>query len=72
MTQVSPEQTVVTVKPQPDVYTVLLIIGILVLGVAVGLVLYTLLSQPPGGYGLPFGALFDAGQLPDPIRPPGK
>jgi len=65
MAQPDTESSVVTVKPQPDVYTVLIIAAILVLGASVGLVLYNLLV----GYGLPFGSLFDASQLPEPIRP---
>ena len=72
MTQANPEGPIVTVKAQPDVYTVLLIVAILVLGVSIGLVLNNLLSAPPSGYGLSFGALFDSAKLPEPIRPPGQ
>ena len=69
MTQANGEQPVVTVKAQPNVYTVLLIVAIIALGVAIALVLHTLMSQPPDGYGLSFGALFDSAKLPEPIRP---
>ena len=61
---------VITVKPQPDVYTVLLIVAILALGVSIGLVIYNLMSAPPVGYGVTFGELFDASKWPEPIRPP--
>ena len=47
-------------KPQANVYTVLLIVAILALGVTIGLVLHNLLSPPPAGYGLDIGALFDS------------
>ena len=69
MTQASGEQPVVTVKPQPNLYTVLMIVAIIALGVSIGLVLHNLMSAPPDGYGLSFGALFDAKKLPEPIRP---
>ncbi len=69
MTQANGEQPVVTVKAQPNVYTVLLIVAIIALGVAIGLVMNHLMSPPPKGYGLSFGALFDSAKLPEPIRP---
>ena len=72
MTQANTDAPTITVKPQPDIYTVLLIVAILVLGVAVGLVLHKLMAAPPGGYGLSFGALFDCAKLPEPIRPPAQ
>ena len=67
MTQIS-GNTVIEVKPQPDVYTVLLLVSIITLGIALGLCLYCLLQpvEPAGGggYGLEFSQLFD-GTLPD-------
>ena len=68
MTQIS-GNTVIEVKPQPDVYTVLLLASIITLGIALGLCLYCLL-QPvgEGGYGLEFSQLFD-GTLPDKLLP---
>ncbi len=50
------EQPVVSVKPQSDVYTLLVIVTILALAVAVGLTLYDLMS--PEGYAMRFGDIF--------------
>ena len=72
MTQAYTDAPTVTVKSQPDVYTVLLIVAILVLGVSIGLVLSNLMAAPPDGYGLSFGALFDSAKLPEAIRPPAQ
>ncbi len=72
MTQANPEGPTLTVKAQPDVYTALLIVAILILGVSIGLVMSNLLGATPSGYGLSFGALFDSSKLPEPIRPPGQ
>ena len=73
MTQANSDQPVITVKPSPDIYTVLLIVGILVIGVSVGLVLHNLLTPAQeGGYGLEFMALFDASKLPEAVRPPAN
>lgn len=70
MTQANMDQPVITVKPSPDIYTVLLIVGILVIGVSLGLVLHNLLTPvQEGGYGLEFMAIFDASKLPEAIRP---
>jgi hypothetical protein len=50
---------VVEVKPQPDVYTVLIVIAALVLAVAVGLCLFKLMGATgEGGYGLTFKEVF--------------
>ncbi len=50
---------VIEVKPQPDVYTVLLVIAALVLVVAIGLCLFKLMGAVDGGgYGLSFKQLF--------------
>lgn len=47
----------VQVKPRPDVYTVLVLVAILVLVVAIAVVLNTLMSSLPNGYGLKFSDL---------------
>lgn len=75
MSQIAREHgPAVTVKPQADIYTLLLIVAIIALGVAVGMVLYNLLTPvAEGGYGLDFGAIFDPSKLPATpkgIRPP--
>jgi hypothetical protein len=49
---------VVQVKPQPNVYTVLVIIAAAALVVALVVVLNTLMSST-NGYGMEFGQLFD-------------
>jgi hypothetical protein len=41
-------------KPNPSVYTVLLIVAIVALGVTLAVVLWKLLSPMPNGYGLQF------------------
>jgi hypothetical protein len=69
MTRANSEQPVVTVKPVPDVYTVLMVVAILALSLAIGLVLHSLLSASPDGYGMTFGSIFDSSKLPEPIRP---
>ena len=43
-------------RPQPNVYTVLLIVAILVMTVTIGLAVYKLTGDT--GYGLTFGQLF--------------
>ncbi len=66
MTQVPSQGPVVQVKPQPDIYTLMLIVTIIALAVTVAIVLMNLLSPferpdgSPGGYGLEFGQLFDS------------
>lgn len=47
----------VRVKPQPDIYTLLLVVGILLMAIAIGVVLVNLL----GNYGLSFGQIFTGG-----------
>ena len=61
-------QSPVVVKPQPDVYTAMLVIAIVALVVTVGIVLWNLLSSMPEGYGLTFSAIFDQSKLPMPAR----
>ncbi len=56
MAELGSDQPVVSVKPQSDVYTVLVIVTILALAVAIGLTLYDLMS--PKGYDMGFGDIF--------------
>ena len=59
MTQ-SPSQTpTVEVRPQPNVYTVILLVAIIALALAVGAVFWKLTSPPPTGYGMHVGAMFE-------------
>jgi len=64
MTQNSTNGPTIEVKPSPDVYTVLLVMAVIALGVTLGICLNSLLSAMPEGYGLEFKQLFD-GTLPD-------
>ncbi|MCY2931916.1 MAG: hypothetical protein NTV86_20955 [Planctomycetota bacterium] len=55
-----------TVKPQSNIYT--LLVGIVIVGLLVTLVLvlHSLLTPvAEGGYGLEFGAIFDPSKLPN-------
>jgi len=62
-------QQPIKARPQPNIYTVLIIVAILILGVTVGLVLNNLLTPTAqGGYGLEFGMLFDHSKLPSPVN----
>ena len=64
MTRAPSQGPVIQVKPQPNVYTVLLIVAVLFMAVTVGRVMYNLMSpvsRPDGlagGYGLSFSELF--------------
>ncbi len=60
MTSATTSGPVVTVKPQPNVYTILLIVAILFLATAVGFCLYNLMHN----YGLTFGELFTGQKIP--------
>ena len=60
MTSTSPSGPVVKVKPQPDVYTLLLIVAIFCLAVAVGAVVWNLVTH----YGLSFTQLFTGQEAP--------
>jgi len=53
MSMMSPNSPVATVKPQPNIYTVLLAAAVVLLAVAVGICLYTLTTT----YGLSFGEI---------------
>ena len=55
MTQTQPQGPVVPVKPQPNIYTVLLIIAVIGMAVAVGISLNDLMHN----YGMTLGDLFD-------------
>ncbi|MHC4294526.1 MAG: hypothetical protein ACYSTL_02975 [Planctomycetota bacterium] len=57
MAQAPPQRSVVEIKPQPDVYTVMLIVSIIALVVTIGLVVWNLMAPPPTGYGLTFEQL---------------
>ena len=59
MTQVSTQAPVVQLKPQANIYTILIIIAALVLAVALGVMLYHLMAAPPNGYGMSLGQIFD-------------
>lgn len=62
-------QQPIKTKPQPNIYTVLVIVAILVLGLTLGLVMNNLLTPvKQGGYGLEFGMLFDHSKLPPPVQ----
>ena len=56
MAELRSGQPVVSVKPQSDVYTLLVIVAILALAVAIGLTVYDLMS--PEGYGMKLGDIF--------------
>ncbi len=56
MVEAQPKQPIVSVKPQSDIYTLLVIVAILALAVAIGLSIYNLMS--PDGYGMEFSEIF--------------
>ncbi|MHC4981981.1 MAG: hypothetical protein ACYTF6_02295 [Planctomycetota bacterium] len=56
----------VPVRPQPNVYTVLLVIAILAICVTVGVVIWKLTSPMDAGYGIRLKHIFSPGTpLPD-------
>ncbi len=58
MTQLPMQGQTVEVKPQPTVYTALIIVACLALAVAIGFAMYALMSPvEAGGYGMTFGEL---------------
>jgi hypothetical protein len=59
MTQSPSQPPTVTVAPQPNVYTMILLVAIIALVVAIGVVIWKLTSPTPVGYGLNFGAMFE-------------
>ena len=68
MTQGASQGPVIRVKPQPTIYTLLIIVAILALAVTLGFVLHNLLTAPPSGYGLSVGDLFAPFKAPVPGR----
>jgi hypothetical protein len=64
------EPNVVQVKPQPNIYTVLLIIAILALYTAIGFVGFRLMKpvgtspDAEGGYGMGVGEMFEPFEAP--------
>jgi hypothetical protein len=59
MTQMPSQGPVIEVRPEPNIYTVLLLVAILVLLVAVGMVFWKLTAPLPQGYDLKIGELFE-------------
>lgn len=59
MAQVNAQGPVVMVKPQPNIYTIMIIIAALVLAIGLGVMLYNLMSAD--GYGMTLGQVFDPG-----------
>ena len=57
----SGQANVVRVKPQPNIYTLLLILAIVFLAVTVGLVIYNLMTT----YGMTFGEVFYRSKSPE-------
>jgi hypothetical protein len=55
MSQMPGRNPVITVKPQPNIYTLLVIVAIIMLAVGLGLVLHNLMVD----YGLSFSQVFD-------------
>jgi len=54
-----PQDGTIQVKPQSNVYTMMMIITVLVLSVAVGLAVQKMTAMPEaGGYGLTIGEIF--------------
>ncbi len=64
MSQTTSQGPVVRVKPQPNIYTALLLVAIVVLIATLAITLYNLMAAPPAGYGLTFGEIF--GKTPTP------
>ena len=54
MTQAPQHQTPIRVKPQPNIYTLLLIVAILALGATVGVVIWDLMTT----YGVKIADIF--------------
>jgi hypothetical protein len=58
MSQLPAQGPVIEVRPQPNVYTILLMVAVVALAAAVSVAAWKLMSQPPVGYGLQLGDLF--------------
>jgi hypothetical protein len=59
MTETPSQAPLIEVRPQPNIYTVLLLVAIMALAIAIGVVLWKLTSAPPTGYGLQISELLD-------------
>lgn len=59
MSTLNPQGLLVKVKPQDNVYTVLLAVAILFLALAAGIVMHSLMVN----YGMSFGEIFKPGQI---------
>jgi hypothetical protein len=57
MTSASSSSPVVRSAPQANVYTALLLVAVVALAVTLGVVLFTLMSPMPKGYGMEIGDL---------------
>jgi hypothetical protein len=62
------EGPVVPVRPQPNVYTVLLVIAVIALVVAIAVVAWRMTAEMPAGYGLDMKHLFQP-NTPLPLPP---
>ena len=69
MTQAPSKGPVVEVKPQPNIYTILLLVAVLALGTTIGFVTHDLLTPlDKGGYEVPFEKVFQPLDEPPPIE----
>ena len=59
MTQTPAQGPLIRIKPQPDVYTVMLVVAAVALAGTIALVMYDLMAPPPNGYGQTLGQLFE-------------
>ena len=59
MSTFNPQGPLVKIKPQDNVYTVLLVVAVLFLATASGIVLHSLMVN----YGMSFGEIFKPGQI---------
>jgi hypothetical protein len=65
MSQLPLTDETIQVKPQSNIYTLMMIITVLVLGVVVGLVMQKLMGPVDhGGYGMTFGEVFGTIKMP--------
>jgi len=69
MTQAPSKGPVVEVKPQPNIYTILLLVAVLALGTTIGFVMHNLLTPlEKGGYGVPFEKVFEPFEKPEQLE----
>ena len=64
MTQAPSQASLIRIKPQSNIYTLLIILAVLAMGVTVGIAMWSLMSPTPQGYGLSFESLFKPFELP--------